>query len=101
MLFLFVVGLDTDLSLIKRNFRPTLAVTTAGMVIPFGLGVALSVGLFKEFINKDDSAEFVPFRNFMLFIATASCITAFPVLARILNELKLTSDPVGVIVLAR
>lgn len=41
-----------------------MAVSLAGMAIPFGLGVALSVGLYKEFI---DSTQ-VPFRNFMLFI---------------------------------
>lgn len=95
VLFLFVIGTDVDFSLLRRNARPTLAVSTAGLVIPFGLGCAVSVGLYNEFIDSS-----IKFTTFMTFIGTSSSITAFPVLSRILSELQLFSDPVGLVVLA-
>ncbi|GAA5885674.1 hypothetical protein JCM3774_004524 [Rhodotorula dairenensis] len=95
VLFLFVVGTDVDFSLLRRNVRPTLAVSTAGLVIPFGLGCAVSVGLYNQFIDGS-----VKFTTFMCFIGTSSSITAFPVLSRILSELQLFTDPVGLVVLA-
>ncbi|KWU41557.1 hypothetical protein RHOSPDRAFT_22743, partial [Rhodotorula sp. JG-1b] len=95
VLFLFVIGTDVDFSLLRRNARPTLAVSTAGLVIPFGLGCAVSVGLYNEFIDSS-----IKFTTFMTFIGTSSSITAFPVLSRILSELQLFADPVGLVVLA-
>ncbi|GAA6001834.1 uncharacterized protein JCM10292_005931 [Rhodotorula paludigena] len=95
VLFLFIIGLDVDFALLKRNLKPSVAVSTAGLVIPFGLGCAVSVGLYNEFISDD-----VKFTTFMCFIGTSSCITAFPVLARILADLRLFQDPVGLVVLA-
>ncbi|GAA5993132.1 hypothetical protein JCM10908_001304 [Rhodotorula pacifica] len=95
VLFLFVVGTDVDFSLLRRNMWPTIAVSTAGLVIPFGLGCAVSVGLYNEFLDAS-----VKFTTFMCFIGTSSSITAFPVLSRILLELHLFTDPVGLVVLA-
>ncbi|TKY90200.1 hypothetical protein EX895_000198 [Sporisorium graminicola] len=66
------------------------------MVLPFGLGAAVSVGIYNTFINKDN----VSFGHFVLFTGVAMAITAFPVLARILTETKLLYTKVGVIVLA-
>jgi Kef-type K+ transport system membrane component KefB len=70
-------------------------VALAGMVIPFGLGVALAVPLYDEFIDKD-----IKFTHFMLFSGVAFSITAFPVLCRILTELKLLDTTVGIVVLS-
>ncbi|BGP45666.1 K(+)/H(+) antiporter [Rhodotorula kratochvilovae] len=95
VLFLFVIGTDVDFSLLRRNLKPTLAVSAAGLVIPFGLGCAVSVGLYQEFSPKS-----VVFTTFMCFIGTSSSITAFPVLSRILGDLHLFQDPVGLVVLA-
>ncbi|GAA6052448.1 hypothetical protein JCM3770_001118 [Rhodotorula araucariae] len=95
VLFLFVIGTDVDFSLLRRNLKPTLAVSAAGLVIPFGLGCAVSVGLYNQF-----SPSSVVFTTFMCFIGTSSSITAFPVLSRILGDLHLFQDPVGLVVLA-
>lgn len=95
VLYLFTIGLEVDFGLFKRNLKPCLSVSIAGIAIPFGLGCALSVGLYKQFIDPE-----IRFTNFMIFIGTSSSITAFPVLARILTELRLMGDNVGVVVLA-
>ena len=61
--------------------------------------IGLSVGLYNEFKHEPGIVE-IDFPVFMLFIGVAISITAFPVLCRILTELKLLMTPVGVIVLA-
>lgn len=94
-LFLFLVGLEIDAAVIKRNARLSVTVALAGMTIPFGLGAALAVPLYHTFID-----ESVKFTNFMLFTGVAYSITAFPVLCRILTELKLLDTTVGIVVLS-
>jgi Kef-type K+ transport system membrane component KefB len=94
-LFLFLVGLEIDAGVIKRNTRLSAIVALAGMILPFGIGGGLSVAIYKEFISPN-----VQFAHFMLFIGVAYSITAFPVLCRILTELKLLDTTVGVVVLS-
>lgn len=96
--FLFLVGLELDLSLVKKNFKTASIVAFMGMAVPFGLGVAVSVGLYHQF--SGESAESVSFGIYALFVGVAMSITAFPVLARILTELKLLSSYVGIVVLS-
>ncbi|KAJ7506567.1 Sodium/hydrogen exchanger family-domain-containing protein [Mycena galericulata] len=95
VMFLFLVGLEIDVRIIKRNFRSSAAISIAGLVVPLGLGAALGVGVYKEFINHDVNLGY-----FLLFTAVAVGITAFPVLCRILTELKLLDTTVGVVVLS-
>lgn len=94
-LFLFIVGLEIDLAVVKKNSRLSTSVALAGMVLPFGLGAALSVPIYRQFV--DPSIEFT---HFMLFTSVAFSITAFPVLCRILTELKLLDTTVGIVVLS-
>jgi Kef-type K+ transport system membrane component KefB len=99
VLFLFLVGLETDLRFLISNWRIALSVSAAGMILPFGLGCAISYGLYNEF-HDDPGTKPIQFGTYLLFIGIAMAITAFPVLCRILTELKLLSTRVGVIVLS-
>ncbi|PSK38991.1 hypothetical protein C7M61_002298 [Candidozyma pseudohaemuli] len=99
ILFLFIVGLEVDLHYIKKNFKVAVSVGLINMAIPFGLGCAIAVGLYNEY-RDDPGMESIQFTTYMVFVAVALCITAFPVLARILVELNLIGDRVGTIVLA-
>ncbi|EKV15153.1 hypothetical protein PDIG_28340 [Penicillium digitatum PHI26] len=99
VLFLFLVGLETDLRFLISNWRVALSVSAAGMILPFGLGCAISYGLYHEF-HDDPGTKPIAFGTYLLFIGIAMAITAFPVLCRILTELKLLSTKVGVIVLS-
>jgi len=94
-LFLFLVGLEIDAGVIKRNARLSATVALAGMILPFGIGAGMSHAVYKEFINPD-----IEFTHFMLFTGVAYSITAFPVLCRILTELKLLDTTVGIVVLS-
>jgi Kef-type K+ transport system membrane component KefB len=95
--FLFLVGLEVDLRIMLRNARVALTVSVAGMILPFGLGCAIAVGIYDNFTV---GASQPSFGIFILFVGVAISITAFPVLARILTELKLLQTVVGVIVLS-
>ncbi|PPQ69428.1 hypothetical protein CVT24_001477 [Panaeolus cyanescens] len=94
-LFLFLVGLEIDSGVIKRNARLSATVALAGMILPFGIGAGMAHAVYKEFVNPD-----VQFTHFMLFTGVAYSITAFPVLCRILTELKLLDTTVGIVVLS-
>lgn len=96
ILFLFLVGLEVDFRAIQKCYKEALAVGITGIVVPFGLGAAISVGIYKDMIDHSK----VSFGHFILFTGVAIAITAFPVLARILTEQKLTGTKVGTIVLA-
>ncbi|KAI8389338.1 Sodium/hydrogen exchanger family-domain-containing protein [Blakeslea trispora] len=93
--FLFQVGLEVDLRIVKRDWKKSFSIALAGMALPFGLGCAVSVGLYR--LQNDDT---IPFSSFLLFLGVAMAITAFPVLARILAELKLLRTQVGAITMS-
>ena len=99
ILFLFLVGLEANMKMFMSNWRVALSVGLAGMILPFGLGAAIAYGLYYAF-RDDPSMIDISFGVYMLFIGTALAITAFPVLCRILTELKLLNTTVGVTVLA-
>ncbi|BGP38234.1 K(+)/H(+) antiporter [Rhodotorula kratochvilovae] len=95
-LFLFLVGLEVDFSLFRRNLALSSSISFLGLIVPFGLGAAVSKGIYERFVD----ASTVDYGTFLLFIGTANAITAFPVLARILTDENLLRDHVGVIVLS-
>jgi Kef-type K+ transport system membrane component KefB len=68
--FLFQVGLEVDVKVIRRDWKRSCSVAVAGMALPFGLGAALSLGLYKL---QDDST--IPFSSFLLFLGVAISIT--------------------------
>ena len=74
---------------IRRTGRKALGIAICGIIIPFLLGIATSIAL-RATISK--GADLFPF---ILFMGVALSITAFPVLARILAELKLLTTDVG------
>ncbi|KAJ1725319.1 hypothetical protein LPJ61_005657, partial [Coemansia biformis] len=95
MLFLFMVGLELDPRILKRNFHRSLAISAAGIILPFGLGTATSYALYTILMDSEGT-----FSTFLLFCGVAMAITAFPVLARILTEQNLLKTTVGSIAIS-
>ncbi|KAI0307082.1 cation/H+ exchanger [Multifurca ochricompacta] len=93
--FLFIVGVEVDVSLAKRNAKASIAISIAGLAIPLGLGAAVAVPVYHNFVDSS-----VNYGYFILFVAVAVGITAFPVLCRILIETRLLETTVGVLVLS-
>lgn len=95
ILYLFLVGLETDLGLLRRHARATLTIATASMLVPFALGAGLALALYPRFAGGSASLL-----RFSLFLGTALAITAFPVLARILSDRGKARTELGTIALA-
>ena len=94
ILYMFLVGLELDLSLLRTSVSTTIAISLAAIVIPFVLGSALAWGLFESLASAGtDRASFV------VFVGVALSITAFPVLARILGDRGLQRTPLGTLAL--
>ena len=95
ILFMFVVGLHLDGSLLRRRAASAVAVSQASIVLPFVLGLAIAPWLHPRLAGE--GVALVPFA---LFLGAAMSVTAFPVLARILSERKMLGTPVGSIAIA-
>uniref|UniRef100_A0A0E0PP51 Uncharacterized protein n=1 Tax=Oryza rufipogon TaxID=4529 RepID=A0A0E0PP51_ORYRU len=87
--FLFLVGLEMDVNTIRRSGKKALIIAVAGMALPFCIGTATSF-IFRHQVSKN-----VHQASFLLFLGVALSVTAFPVLARILAEVKLLNSDLG------
>lgn len=96
VLFLFLVGVEVDIGVMKKHGKASGIISAAGMILPFGLGAAIAVPVYHNFVDTEN----VSFGHFLLFVGVAMAITAFPVLCRILTSTKLIDTRVGVMVLA-
>ncbi len=93
-LYMFVVGMEFRVDIIKSEFKASLAVSLAGMITPFVLGAGLAVLLFY---NSNLFPERTGLFEASLFLGASMCITAFPMLARIIHFKKLTGTRMGTI----
>ncbi|MGY1787796.1 cation:proton antiporter [Geodermatophilus sp. SYSU D00698] len=103
VLFMFLVGLEVDLSFMRGREKVAVSVSLASILLPFALGVLLATYLHTQhdvFTATDGSTSVIPFLGFALFMGVAMSITAFPVLARILAERQMHRVPTGVLALA-
>ncbi len=89
-LFMFVIGMELDVGHLKHQARTAVLVSQVSIIFPFLLGLVLSLFLYSTMAGP--RASFVVFA---LFIGIAVSITAFPVLARILEDRGLTKTPLG------
>jgi Kef-type K+ transport system membrane component KefB len=94
VLFMFLVGLELDLRVVRRSGTATIAISHASIVLPFVLGLLLAGPL------HDRLSTGVPFLPFALFLGVSLSVTAFPVLARILRDQGLSRTRMGRIALA-
>ncbi|KAJ0245678.1 Cation/H(+) antiporter 20 [Hirschfeldia incana] len=92
LFFLFLVGLELDLSSIRRSGKRAFGIAVAGITLPFLGGVGVAFVIRKTLYT---AAERPGYAEFLVFMGVALSITAFPVLARILAELKLLTTQIG------
>ncbi|KAG0668028.1 K(+)/H(+) antiporter [Maudiozyma exigua] len=99
ILFMFFLGLEVDTAFMKRHLKTALSMGIATLAVPFGFGCLLAIPLYHNYSSEADTGRNVKFTVFMVFIAVSMSVTAFPVLCRILNELRLIKDRAGIVVL--
>nr|WP_312512603.1 cation:proton antiporter [Chryseobacterium culicis] len=94
ILFMYIVGMELDLSVLRKKAHDAVVISHASIIIPFALGIGLSYFVYREF-----APDGIQFTSFALFIAISMSITAFPVLARIVQERNLQKTKLGTIVI--
>ncbi len=95
IIYMFLVGMEIDLGKLRSKASAAVLIGHAGIVFPFTLGMFLSLFLYQDFCPVG-----IGFLPFALFIGVAMSITAFPVLARIVKEKKLSGTMVGTVSIA-
>lgn len=94
ILFMFVIGMELDLKVLKNKANDAIVISHASIVIPFSLGIGLAYFIYYRFAPLG-----VEFLSFSLFMGIAMSITAFPVLARIVQERGIHKTRLGTIVI--
>ena len=94
ILFMFVIGMELDVKVLKNRAKEAIVISHASIIIPFALGIGLAYFVYNRF-----APEGVKFLSFSLFMGIAMSITAFPVLARIVQERGMHKTKLGAIVI--
>jgi len=95
ILFMFTIGMELNLKMLRNKIGETWLISHASIMIPFFLGMLLAYNLYGEFVDGKTS-----YISFALFMGISMSITAFPVLARIVQEKGLTRTHLGSLALA-
>lgn len=94
ILFMFVIGMELDLKALRNKANDAVVISHASIIFPFTLGIGLAYFIYTQF--APDGIEFM---SFALFIGISMSITAFPVLARIVQERGIHKTKLGTIVI--
>jgi len=94
ILFMFVIGMELDLKALRNKANDAVVISHASIIFPFTLGIGLAYFIYAQF--APDGIEFM---SFALFIGISMSITAFPVLARIVQERGIHKTKLGTIVI--
>jgi Kef-type K+ transport system membrane component KefB len=92
--FMFIIGMELDLKIIRNKAHAAVVISHSSIIFPYLLGVILAYFLYSDF-----APEGVSFLPFALFMGIAMSITAFPVLARIIQEKGITKTNLGTMAL--
>jgi len=94
ILFMFIIGIELDLKVLQNRAKEAIVISHASIVIPFALGIGLAYFVYYRFAPAG-----IAFLPFALFMGIAMSITAFPVLARIVQERGIHKTKLGAIVI--
>jgi Kef-type K+ transport system membrane component KefB len=94
ILFMFVIGIELDLKVLKTKARDAIVISHASIIVPYAMGMGLAYFMYAEFAPQN-----INFLSFSLFMGIALSITAFPVLARIIQERGMTRTKLGTVAL--
>lgn len=93
-LYMFIVGLEFRIDIVRKRFKSSVAVSFAGMAAPFVLGALLGWFLWN---HTQLFPQATSMQNAMIFIGASMCITAFPMLARIIHFKGLAGTTMGTV----
>jgi Kef-type K+ transport system membrane component KefB len=94
LLFMFIIGLEFDMQMLKKKARSAFFLSSTSILIPYSFGIILAYFIYQRFAPNG-----VSLLEFSLFMGIAMSITAFPVLARIVQERGISKSPIGILAL--
>ncbi|WP_232343978.1 cation:proton antiporter [Actinoplanes awajinensis] len=94
LLLVGVTGIEVDLLLLRRRSATVVRVATAGLLLPLGLGVATGL-LLPAALVPGGTDRIV----FALFLGVAMCLSAMPVIAKTLTDMRLLHRNIGQLIL--
>jgi Kef-type K+ transport system membrane component KefB len=92
VMFMFLIGLELDPKLLRGRGHTSVFISHTSILVPCLLGAILGLWMYPRV-----SSPAVPVTSFVLFMAIAMSVTAFPVLARILTDRQLLHTKIGVV----
>ena len=95
ILFMYTIGMELDLTVVRKRFNDTVLISHTSTIVPFFLGMLIAYFIYEDYVSSE-----IPFLSFALFIGISLSITAFPVLARIIQERGMTRSHLGTFSLA-
>ena len=95
ILFMFAIGMELEVTEVRKKLKETILISHTSTIVPFFCGMLTAYFVYDTYADKG-----TPFLSFAIFIGIAMSITAFPVLARIIQEKGLTRTHLGTIALA-
>ena len=87
ILFMFAIGMELDIGEVRKKLKETILISHTSTIVPFFFGMLTAYYVYGSYAHKG-----TPFLSFALFIGIAMSITAFPVLARIIQEKGLITE---------
>ena len=92
ILFMFTIGMELRMKDLKGQAQQAFIISQSGIIFPFILGIILTYRLYSrpELLSEGSS-----FLSLALFVGISLSITAFPVLARIIQERSLSHSHLG------
>lgn len=94
IVYMFIIGVELETGALRGRGSQVLIIGAASFVVPLLLGALTALVIF-DFVAPD--TDFAPFA---LFLGISMAITAFPVLARILEERHMLGGVLGTTALA-
>lgn len=94
VLLVGMTGIEIDIKALRRRRVATLAVGTTGLLVPLGLGVAAGFMLPSSLVAAGSRQPV-----FAAFLGVALCVSAIPVIAKILADMRLLHRTMGQLIL--
>ncbi|MEV6647297.1 cation:proton antiporter [Amycolatopsis sp. NPDC051371] len=96
LLLVGITGTHLDTRILRRQGRTAATVSLIGLTVPLALGIGLGFVLPGSLLGDGHSGRWV----FALFIGVAMCVTAIPVIAKTLTDMRLLHRNIGQLTLA-
>ncbi|KAL4349343.1 hypothetical protein AHAS_Ahas10G0032500 [Arachis hypogaea] len=90
--FMFLIGLEMDMDVMKRTGKKAVSIAIAGMILPFVVGFTLSHIVEHNHTSMESDTTRI---SYIIYLGVVLSVTAFPVLVRMLADLKLVNTELG------